>query len=126
MEWFNNMKIGKKVVVASVIFILLIISVSIQGITVMNNSVNAFHNFYSDRFIPVRQLNLVMKHLLQIRINMLQEQLAAEQRDWKEVNARIESSKALTREYKEAWNEFASRNHEKKEEKLEEWILILI
>jgi len=122
MKWFNNLKIGKKVLLACMVFIILIFAVSIQGTVSMNTADKTFDSFFNDRFLPVRYLNQIAKHLLQIRINMLQENIAAQEGDWKTVQERREYSKKLADEYNVLWGKYAATYMESDEKALAaEW-----
>jgi len=123
MNWFSNKRLGVKVFLSCLVFVVLIGFISVMNIFQMRSANQAFQTFYADRFIPVRQLNRIIAHLLQIRINMVQEQLAAEEGNWKEVNDRIESSKKLTAEYKGEWKEYTATKLTVEEKKLvDEWV----
>jgi methyl-accepting chemotaxis protein len=118
MKWFNNLKVGKKVFLASMVFVLIIIGISIQGITSMNGANKNFHTFYEDRFMPVRYLNRIMRNLLQIRVNMVQEVVAAEAGDYAEVEKRMKNSQELAAAYNEDWKTFSSTEMTAEEQKL--------
>ena len=118
MKWFSNLKIGKKVFIASMCFMLIIIGISFQSITSMNSANNQFKDFYEDRFMPVRYLNRILRNLLQIRINMVQQIVNAEVGNWAEVENRIRSSQELAAAYQEEWARFASTEMTETEQKL--------
>lgn len=123
MKWFNNMKVSRKVLMSCLVFIVLILIISGQGMLSMNNSEKGFNTFYDDRFIPVRQLNRIMRNLLQIRINMLQEQLAGKKGDWQEVQKRIDASKELAVQYQDLWKKFSATHMEGDEQRLADlWV----
>ncbi len=122
MKWFNNRKVGVKVFLSCLVFMMIIAFISFQGITSMNNASHAFDTFYNNRFIPVRQMNRIMADLLQIRINMVQEQLNAEEGNFVEVENRIKSSKEITEAYNKEWIDFKKTIITKEGEKLaSEW-----
>ncbi len=122
MKWFNNRKVGVKVFLSCFIFMLIIGFISFQGIMSMNGATHDFNEFYADRFIPVRQLNRITASLLQIRINMVQEQLSAEEGNWTEVENRKKNSKEITDAYNKEWKAYMATTLTKEEEKLsKEW-----
>ncbi len=92
MAWFKNMKIAGKIIVSSLMFVIIILVLSYQQYSGNKANEARFKTFYEDRFVPVRELNKLFKGLLQVRINMLQEKIAAEFNDWQEFNKRMESS----------------------------------
>jgi methyl-accepting chemotaxis protein len=71
MKWFNNLKIGTKVLLSCLIFIVLLSVIAVQGITSMKSAEVGFKNFYSQALRPTRELNNLYKNLLQVRVNML-------------------------------------------------------
>ncbi len=95
MKWFRNLKVIYKILLSCFMFIALVIGLVVVNYTTITKSDTAFETFYKDRFIPVRQINSIMKNMLQMRINMLQEIIALEQGNMKEVNERLSYSKEL-------------------------------
>jgi len=123
MKWFSNLKVAYKVLLSCLVFILLITAIAFQGITSMRTAAGAFDTFYKDRFIPVRQLNRIMRNLLQIRVNILQEFEAAKTGNWAEVEKRMKYSQELAEEYMKLWKDFESTDLTVEEKKMaEEWI----
>lgn len=106
MRWFASLKIRTKILLSSLIFILLLVVMGIQGYISERSATGLFNDFYNDRFIPVRQLNRTMRNILQIRINMLQEIIAEERGDREEVERRIKYSKELKDKNNEIWEEY--------------------
>ncbi|MBP7736107.1 MAG: MCP four helix bundle domain-containing protein [Spirochaetes bacterium] len=122
MKWFNNLRVSLKVFLSCLVFLVIIAAISIQGIYAIRTADADFGIFYNDRFTPVRQLNHIMRNLLQIRVNMVQEMLSAENNDWGEVAKRKEDSKKLSGEYMELWKKFTSTAMTAEEKKLaDEW-----
>jgi methyl-accepting chemotaxis protein len=122
MKWFNNLKVRNKVMLASLMFVIMIAVIAVQGIRNMQAAEKNFTSLYNDRLIPIRQLNRILLDLLQIRINMVQEQLAAENNDWTEVQERIDYSKELTASYKKEWSTYKQTKLTDKEAQLvKEW-----
>lgn len=122
MKWFNNLKVGVKVLLASLVFVLIIVFVSLMGLTNANSANKNFQSLYADRLIPIRQLNRILLDLMQIRINMLQGQIGAEEGDWDEVNTRFEYSKELTASYSKEWEAYKGTELNEKEVQLvKEW-----
>ena len=118
MKWFNNLRVAVKVAIGCGLFIVLIVVITLMSYYMLNVTEKDFNGFYADRFIPVKDLNQIQKNLLQMRINMLQEQIAAEHGDWKTVNERIDYSKRLGEEYNKLWDGFMKTKLTVEEEKL--------
>jgi methyl-accepting chemotaxis protein len=118
MKWFNNLKVSMKVLLSSMVFLILIIIISVQGILSNNNASADFKTLYEDRFVPVRQLNILFKGLLQVRINMLQEKIAAEFKDWAEFEKRLKSSSDIHTKNAKIWEDYMKTKLTVKEEKL--------
>ncbi len=95
MKWFRNLKVIYKILLSCFMFIALIMGLVVLNYNTITSGDDAFKTFYNDRFVPVRQINTVMKNMLQMRINMLQEIIALEQGNMKEVRERLEYSKEL-------------------------------
>ena len=122
MKWFNNRKVGVKVFLSCLIFMTLIVIISVQGIVTIRGAADDFQHFFKENFIPVRQLNRITADLLQIRTNMLQELMSAEEGDWMEVESRIKNSKELTEAYNKEWDSYKLTKKSKEEEQLvKEW-----
>jgi len=125
MQWFNNLRVSLKVLLSCLVFLVIIAVISIQGISSIRSADREFEIFYKDRFIPVRQLNHIMRNLLQIRINMMQEQLHAEANKWNLVEERMENSKKLTEEYGDLWKKYYATYMTSEEKKLaDEWVTL--
>ncbi|GEM_PF-12028 len=125
MSWFNNLKVGRKVFLSCMIFILIIVGIAGEGFLSQQTASNDFHEFYKYRFVPVRQLNRIMRNLLQIRVNMVQELIAAEEGNIVEVEKRFESSMKLAEEYQKLWEQFTSSKLTPEEKKMaDEWVTL--
>lgn len=120
MKWFKNIKIGGKIIIASLLFVVIIVVLSYQQYAANQTNNQRFNTFYADRFVPTRTLNILFKNLLQIRINMLQEKIHAERDEWKKFNERLEYSERLRKENKKIWDEYMQTKLTKKEAKLAE------
>ena len=118
MKWFNNLRVSMKVLISCMIFIILIGVISIQGITSMRSADEAFQTFYADRFVPVRQLNLIFKGILQVRINMLQEKIAVQLNNMKAFEERIEASGKIHAANEKMWKGYMATQLTKEEEKM--------
>lgn len=103
MSWFNNIKVGAKVFIASFVFIVLIVLISVVSIISLQNSDKAFNNFYENRFVRVVYMDAIARDILQIRINMLQVQRAAINGDNEEIKNRNENTAELVKHYSEYW-----------------------
>jgi len=123
MKWFSNLKVSYKILLCCMVFLLIIAAISLQGVNREYSSREAFGTFYNDRFMPVRWLNRIMRNLLQIRVNMLQEMDSARKGDYREMEARFESSRKLAAEYLELWDKFTKTELNEQEKKLAaEWV----
>ncbi|MFW5862119.1 MAG: methyl-accepting chemotaxis protein [Spirochaetota bacterium] len=118
MKWFNNLRVAVKVAIGCGLFIVLIVVITVMSNYMLNVTEKNFNSFYADRFIPIKDLNQIQKNLLQMRINMLQEQLAAEHGDWETVNERIDSSTRLGEEYNKLWDGYMETRLTDEEAKL--------
>ncbi|MBP7737631.1 MAG: Tar ligand binding domain-containing protein [Spirochaetes bacterium] len=123
MKWFNNLRVGIKVLSACMVFLFLLVVMAVFGIITINSSQNDFDNFYENKFKAVVQLNDIMKHMLQIRINMAVEEQAAKNGDIKEALKRHEDSKKRAKEYLGIWGNYKSSKLTPEETKLAEgWV----
>lgn len=122
MKWFSNLKVAWKIMISCMMFIILIVLISGYSMVNTNTAANDFETFYVDRFMPTRYLNRIMRNLLQVRVNMLQEQIHAEEGDWKAVEERMKFTEELVAEYNKQWELYSSTKIEGEELKLkEEW-----
>ena len=123
MKWFNNLKVSMKVFLSCLVLLIFLVIVGSNGYYSLNSSSEGFASFYKNRFIAVRQLNNIMRNLLQIRINMLQEQAAAESNNVSEVQSRKEYSMKLAKEYSKLWAEYYSSSMTAQEKRLaDDWV----
>lgn len=123
MKWFNNLKVSIKVFLSCLVLLVFLIIIGSNGYYSLNSSNAGFTTFYKDRFIPVRQLNKIMRNLLQIRINMLEEGSAAEKGDLEAIRNRREQTQNLAKEYNKLWSEFFNTSMTTEEKALsDEWV----
>lgn len=99
-----------KVFMACFIFLVAIVIVSVMGIITLQSANKDFASFYTNKFLPVAQLNAIMTDFLHIRVNMGIEQAAAEQNDWALVNKGIDESKKYGADYQELWKKLKASN----------------
>src|SRR5574340_607650 len=98
MKWFNNRKVGIKVLLACLIFMTVIGVLSMMGVLTSRNSSKTFDELFNDRFTRVGLFNRIHGDLLQIRINIMETQLRAEAGEWNEVQRRKQWTNRLTDE----------------------------
>lgn len=118
MKWFNNLKVAVKVFISCFMFIILIIILAVSGLNSITESDEAFNTFYEDRFVPVRELNKMFKNILQIRINMIQEELAFKEKRFDDMEKRFENSKKLSEQNNKIWEVYMNTKLTKEEAKL--------
>lgn len=120
MKWFNNLRVGTKVLLSCMVF--LVIITAITGISYVNlQSANThIKEFYNDRFEPVRWLNRTMRNILQRRIDMIQASDAAKSKDYKEMEKRFSDAKKLAEQNEELWKKYSGLKHGAEEKKLAE------
>lgn len=91
-----------KVLLLCSCFIIIIVYVSITGISSLNTVNTSFNSFYQKQFIPVVKINSVIRCILQIRVNMIEGQNAALHGDIRELRKRMSDSQDLARQYNSA------------------------
>jgi hypothetical protein len=124
LQKVDNLKVIVKVFTLCLVFIIIIIYISIQGIMSLNSTTEAFESFYLNQFNSVKSLNNIAKKLLQIRVNMLQEKRAAERGDLNEIRWRQEYSNILTTDYKKIWADSTNMIQTEKTQRLiDKWIV---
>jgi methyl-accepting chemotaxis protein len=122
MIWFNNLRVSFKVMLASAIFLLIIVTIAVMGIKEMSDTSKRFEKFYGIEFEPTSQLYEIMGNILQIRVDMQMELDAAEKGNMAEVEKRQKSSQELTKEYSSLWETFKTKATTDEEKKLvHEW-----
>ncbi len=110
MKWFNNLRVAYKVLISCAVLISLILLIAFQGINAVRTDKKSFATFYNDRFVPITQLDAIIRSLMQIRVNMLQEFLYAGKGDWNTVKERREATKQLVNVYSAKWRDFYATN----------------
>ena len=124
MKWFNNLKVAYKVLISSGIMIALILLIAFQGITAVRADKQAFQGFYGNQFTPTLYLDKVIRNLLQIRVNMLQEYIYAERQQWDTVKERRDASVALAQDYNAQWKKFYAGEMDAAERRLaDQWVV---
>lgn len=101
MTSFKNLKINAKILVSNLISMAFLLLVAGYGFYQLNASINALQDIYENRIIPLKQMNIVSRDLMQIRVNMLTELIALQEGDKAEVRRRIEDSDRLKKEMEE-------------------------
>lgn len=124
MQKVDNLKVIVKVFTLCLVFIIIIVYISIQGILSLSTTTEAFESFYLNQFNSVKNLNNIAKKLLQIRVNMLQEKRAAERGDFNEIRWRQEYSNILTDDYKKIWADIKQMIQTEKTKRLiDQWFV---
>lgn len=101
MTSFKNLKINAKILVTNLISLAFLLLVAGYGFYQLSHSINVLKDIYENRIIPLKQMNLVSRDLMQIRINMLSELIALQDGDKAEIRRRIEDSDRLKKEMEE-------------------------
>ncbi len=109
MKWFNNLRVAIKVLLASLIFMLIIAGIAVQGIISLRSADNSFKIFFDDQFVSLGDVNTVMKDILQIRANMLQMMISANGGDYENVERVKKHSVELTEDYQKMWKIVSSK-----------------
>jgi len=123
VKWFNNLRVSIKVFSACVVFLLLLVVMAVFGVITLNGSQQDFDSFYKNRFQAVMELNDIMKHMLQIRINMAVEEQATKNGDIEEALKRHEDSKKRAQEYLGIWERYRSSQLSPEESRLaDQWM----
>ncbi len=118
MRWFNNMKVGRKVLLACMIFLLMISAMALIGFVNARASSNNFGEFYNDLFEPANLLNQTMQNILQRRINMVQAIDASMLNDMAGVRTRLDNSQKIAAENAEMWKKYKATYMTADEKKL--------
>ena len=98
----SNLSDILKILLLCLCFIFIIAYVAITGISSLDSVKTSFNSFYQEQFIPVVKTNKAMRHVLQIRINMIEGQNAALRGDMREVRKRRADSGECARQYQRA------------------------
>ena len=123
MKWFNNLKVAYKVLISSAIMIALILLIAFQGITAVRGDKKAFQGFYGNQFTPTLYLDKVIRNLLQIRVNMLQEYIYAGRQQWDTVKDRRDATGLLAKDYNAQWKKYYAGNMNADERRLaDQWV----
>lgn len=107
MTSFKNLKINAKILVSNLISMAFLLLVAGYGFYQLNHSINALQDIYENRILPLKQLNIASRNLLQIRVNMLQELIALRDGDDEEVKRRLADSDRLKIEMEKQLEAFA-------------------
>lgn len=113
MKWFNNLKIGKKIILSNSILLIFILIIEIQGMLFTNNVDKRFSKIYNTAIIPMIELNKMAKNMLQIHINMLRLRahfLAGTAEDLTNLQMRIDQIVELRKKNEELWQNFITGN----------------
>jgi methyl-accepting chemotaxis protein len=118
MKWFNNMRVGRKVLATSFIFIIIILVISGNSYINMKKADSSFGYFYDNRFITAVTLDRIKADVLEIKINMLLLQRAAESKDQKEIEQINNTIKFIAQNYKKNLEALKSSGISSDEKKL--------
>ncbi len=81
MKWFNDLKISAKVMLSCTILLLITLGISTKSYLNIDSSDKDFDTFYKDRFLAVVELDGIQESFLQLKANMILQQVAAEKKD---------------------------------------------
>jgi len=118
MKWFNNLKVGIRVLLSCLLFIILITAIAVQGMNSMQNADKAFQSFFADRFVPVRELNRIFMGILQVRINMMEQVIAVQLNNVEEFKNKLASTAKIHEQNAERLKGFMARSLTTEEEKI--------
>ncbi|MFN8586446.1 MAG: methyl-accepting chemotaxis protein [Candidatus Eisenbacteria bacterium] len=76
MNWFQNLKVGQKLMGAFVLVTLLAGGLGAIGLRNTLSFRASFESLYADRLVPTVQLGSALHHLMELRLTMLQAMLA--------------------------------------------------
>ncbi len=125
MKWFNNLKVSTKVLLSCLVFMFVIIAITGQSYFATERSNDGFKEFYNDKFMPVRWLNRTMRNVLQRRIDMLQAIEASQEKNYNEMNKRLESAQKLRVENADLLKKYMDLKMDPKEKKLADEFMVL-
>jgi methyl-accepting chemotaxis protein len=106
MKWFRNLRIGFKVILCCVILIVFICLVSIASFRSGERATATFQKFFTKEFVPITDLNGIVNNMLQMRINMLIELSALQNKNNEEADKRILDTAPLGKENNEKWERY--------------------
>ena len=106
MKWFNDLKVATKVLLACSVFLIIILIVAFNGYSNVKSADREFDAFYNDRFLAAVELGAMQKDFLLMKINMINQESAAQKKDMKMVEKYIEDNKAVAVDYKKNFTAF--------------------
>jgi methyl-accepting chemotaxis protein-1 (serine sensor receptor) len=110
MQWFNNLKVGKKVFLSCLVFLVLIILISVEGLISTTVSERGFKSFYEDRFKALQYLSTINRDVINIKTNMIQQQMAGEKKNWAKIDNLADELKRYVAEYTGLWEKYKTVN----------------
>jgi methyl-accepting chemotaxis protein len=106
MNWFKNIKVGAKVILCCLVFVIIISGIAGQSYRNTTTSSTMINNFYDQRYLPVGWLNLTMRNILQRRMDMIVAVDSLKVKNFGEVDDRLLSSAKLAAENAELWKKY--------------------
>jgi methyl-accepting chemotaxis protein len=106
MKWFNNLRVGIKVILCCLVFVLIITAIAGQSYLNTTSSAAVIKKFYEERYLPVGWLNLTMRNILQRRTDMIVAVDSLKVKNFTEVDTRIASANKLAAENAELWKKY--------------------
>lgn len=98
MNWFNNLKVGYKVLLSCMVLILLTVASVFFSMRSMTGTKDTVQDYRDNSVLSVITMDGILKNLLQARINMLSATAAVAEGKNDEAKKRIEDTAALREE----------------------------
>lgn len=106
MAWFKNQKVGIKIFISCMVFILLLILGSITAIAAIYNFEDEFDTFNDDRVGPIVQLNNIKDDMMQIRIDFDAILFALDENNTSEITERTVNANRLEDDYRNLFEDY--------------------
>lgn len=108
MKKFNNLRVAKKVLLASSVFLILIAGISFENYYNIRKMDSDFKTFYSDRFVAVIELGGMQEAFVRLKANMIMQQVAAEKKDLRGVEKYLNENKPVIEQYVKHYKNYTS------------------
>jgi len=118
MKWFNDLKVSVKVLSACGVFLIIITGITAYMYSGIVTSDKEFDFFYADRFVAVVDLGGIQEAFLNLKANMIMQQVSAEKKDPGSVEKYFNDNKPVIEEYKKHLKDYLASEMTPEEQKL--------
>lgn len=104
MDFFKNLRISVKILLACLVFLLFILIIAYLGYRSQQRQIQSYEKIYSQRFRSVIALQVISRNIYQMQTNIYRQLVSAQSGRWEAIDPVRKESKELRSEYLKYWD----------------------